>query len=132
MLISLRINNIVASPYATDYNTSRTFTSDISLWLDEVTSDSLYQQIYYEIDVELSCIISTGTQTLKYSLASYNGSTVPDWVTLDSSNSKLTFTTPNVSTDTTYTFSIDSTIVETSETYQKPVSLTVLSCEVAN
>ena len=127
MLISLLINNIVASLYGADYNTSRTFTSEISLWLDEVTSDSLYQQIYYEIDVELSCIISTGTQTSQYSLASYNGSTVPDWVTLDSSNSKLTFTTPNVSVDTTYTFSIDSTIVETSETYQKPVSLTVLS-----
>ena len=118
---------IVETDYARTSNTSRTYTSEVSFWLDEVESTNYYEQTYGEISVELSCVLSSGSQTVVYSIASYNGSTPPDWVSVDSVNSKLTFTPPDISVDTNYTFSVDTTIVETSEVYQKPVTLSVLS-----
>ena len=54
-----------------------------------------------------------------------NGNSPPFWASLDSDNNKLILNTPNVSSDTSYSFSIDSYIDGNSSADQKPIFLKV-------
>ena len=86
------------------------------------TNSSLNEGTYYQIDVDLTCSIN-GSTSITYELVSYNGSSVPNWITLDSTNFQLTGTTSDIDEDTQYVFAINATANGT--TYQKVIDLTV-------
>lgn len=58
-------------------------------------------------------------------MSNYGSSTVPSWVTIDSSTGVLTATKPKVSVDTEFSFNVDSTISGFSSPVQKLVKLTI-------
>ena len=99
-----------------------TYSTDLISDTTTYTNSSLVEQTYYQIDVDLTCSID-GSTSIIYELVSYNGSSVPDWITLDSANFRLTGTTSNIDVNTQYTFAINATANGT--TYQKVISLTV-------
>ena len=86
------------------------------------TNSSLNEGTYYQIDVDLTCSIN-GSTSITYELVSYNGSSVPNWITLDSTNFQLTGTTSDIDANTQYIFAINATA--NGATYQKVIDLTV-------
>ena len=115
--ISLSTTSITAS-------TSATYSSDLVTNTITYTNSSLDEQTYYQIDVDLSCSIN-GSTSITYELVSYNGNSVPDWITLDSANFRLTGTTSDIDANTQYIFAINATADGT--TYQKVIDLTVVA-----
>ena len=64
--------------------------------------------------------------TLSYQLGSYNGGpSSPEWVSLDSSNKRLTFKAPYVTSQTNFSFSIDSFVTGDATAIQKEVFLSI-------
>lgn len=68
----------------------------------------------------------SGVSTISYSLADFNGNTVPAWVTLNAVAEKLVVNAPSLTTDTSYTFAIQYTVSGNAQTFYKPVHLTVI------
>ena len=96
------------------------------------TSDqslSLIENNNLIVTPDLTCSPS-GVTSIAYSLASYNGATVPSWISINSSSGQLTVTAPYVDSDTEYDFYINSSITGVSTVYQKIIKLTVKNWKV--
>ena len=72
-----------------------------NLYIDKLENHST------TIDLTLTCSIS-GTTSITYSLIQNDGNPVPSWITINPTSQKLEMNTPEVTSDTTYTFSIKS------------------------
>ena len=79
----------------------------------------------------LSCSYS-GSTSIAYSLSSYNGATIPSFVSIDSATGVLTISAPSVSSSTNNSFYIDSTISGLSGPVQSIVNLAVKKCTASN
>ena len=66
------------------------------------------------------------------SIGNYGSSIAPSWISIDSSTSVLSMTTPNVDTNTEYDFYINSVSSGSSDPVQKLIKLTVVNCAVVN
>jgi hypothetical protein len=99
------------------YTQSLTYTG---LSANETKSESFY----------FTWINGAGTTIIAYSLIQNGSEAVPTWVTLDSSNQLLNFTTPSPGSITTYTFQILSTVSGTELVY-RTVSITVNAAATA-
>ena len=84
-------------------------TSDVLYYMTAVTFSGLSSSTIYSKSISLTCSTS-GSTSITYSLVAYNGQTLPAWVTLDSANQLLSFTTPTVSSTTVYQFAVQATI----------------------
>ena len=80
---------------------------------------------------DLTCS-TTGSTSITYSLASYNGNTIPSWVTINSSTGQLSITTPSPSTNTDYSFYISSTISGVSSVVNKLMTISISGCTTSN
>lgn len=80
------------------------------------------------ITADLSCSYS-GSTSIVYSTSMYGSSAVPSWVSIDSSTGSLTVTTPSVSTNTLYSFYVDSVVSGLTGTKSKLIKLTVADCQ---
>ena len=96
--------------------------TDTQYYVSSVSYTGLTSSTTYSKSISLTWS-TDGSTSIIYSLVSYNGQTLPSWVTLDSSNQLLNFTTPVVSTATTYQFAVQATI--SGSNYQTPVTLSV-------
>ena len=65
----------------------------------------------FSIDLNLTWAL-TAVTTMSYTLEGYNGGGVPDWVNLDSDNSKISGTIPSIDEDTNYYFIVKSSFDE--------------------
>ena len=114
--------NLSLSTTSITSSTSATYSTDLITDTTTYTNSSLDEETYYQIDIDLTCSID-GSTSITYELVSYDGNTVPDWITLDSTNFQLTGTTSDIDEDTQYVFAINATANGT--TYQKVIDLTV-------
>ena len=96
--------------------------TNVQYYVSSVSYTGLASSTTYSKSISLTWS-TDGSTSITYSLVSYNGQTLPSWVTLDSSNQLLNFTTPVVSTATTYQFAVQATI--SGSNYQTPVTLSV-------
>ena len=96
------------------------------------------------LPIDLTCTI-TNTTVINYSIVQIGTNPVPSWVSLGSNNASLVMTTPDVATNTTYTFYvqanvnglsylktikiqvIDTTIIKTTSTTSTPTVIGILS-----
>ena len=106
--------------------------SDVSYWFGN-TSDTreLQSSTYYEIDIYLTCSVA-GNTTITYDLTSDDNGTVPSWITLDTSDRKLKFTTPELDADSNFTFSVEATVSGDTNTYVNKYYLEVLRVNTTN
>ena len=86
-----------------------TVISDVLYYMTAVTYSGLISSTSYSKSISLTWSVA-GTTTIAYSLVSYNGQSLPAWVTLDFTNQQLSFTTPSVSSTTVFQFAIQATI----------------------
>ena len=84
---------------------------------------------YSEITPDLTCS-SSGSTSIAYSIANYNGANAPSWVQIDASSGLLKINAPVVSTDTQYSFYVNSVV--SGSTIQKVITITVINCVVSN
>ena len=123
----------VSSPYSGTLYSSPTITS--SSWTDTATltnvqyfvSPTTYLALssgtFYSKTVSLTWS-TLATTTISYQLIAYNGQPLPSWVTLDTANQLINFTTPSVAATTVYQLAIQSSIGTTSSVFS-PVYLSV-------
>ena len=97
-------------------------TTDVQYYVSSASFTGLSSKTSYTKSVSLTWSTAS-TTSISYNLVSYNGQTLPSWVSLDISNQQIKFTTPWVTTSTTYQFAVQATISGTNT--QTPVSLTV-------
>ena len=100
--------------------------SDTSYFLDPYYNYDLAESENYTLNISLTCSVSGNTQ-ITYTLVGYNGSTLPDWVSLDSENAQLSVQAPEVSSDTYYTFAIDVDSSEETQTFQQIIYLKIIA-----
>ena len=79
----------------------------------------------------ISCSYS-GSTSIAYSLSSYNGATIPSFVSIDSATGVLTVSASSVSSSTNNSFYIDSTISGLSGPVRSIVNLAVKKCTASN
>ena len=104
--------------------------SDISYYTNSQTY--IYgKNANVQVIPDLTCSTSGGT-SITYSLTSYNGNTIPAWVTINSSTGQLSIATPSPSTNTDYSFYISSTISGVSSTVNKIMTISVSGCTTSN
>ena len=113
--LSLSKTSIISS-------TNATYSTDLITNTTTYTNNSLIEQTYYQIDVGLTCSID-GSTAITYELVPYNGNSVPDWITFNSTSLRFTGTTSDIDEETLYIFAINATANGT--TYQKVFNLTV-------
>ena len=63
--------------------------------------------------------------TISFNINNLNGGTTPSWIVIDSNTGMLTIKSPEVSADTDYYFSINSSVFGISTTISKTIKLTV-------
>ena len=113
---------------------AQSIVNDVVERLDAQTFNSLGIQSAFDLPVELTCSSAGGT-AITYSISQYLAETIPVWVTLDSVNSKITGTTPALTTTTTYNFYIDANSAGWGSPKQKRITLVVncySTCEVSS
>ena len=120
-----------------------TFTSQAMTYtlVSSTTSDAYIQTNAQALSVSesttstqapnLSCSFS-GSTSIVFSLSSYNGATVPSFVSINSGAGVLTIVAPSVSSSSTYSFYIVSTIQGVTNPVQNLISLTVNKCTAGN
>ena len=108
------------------------YKSEVSYWYGNTTYvRELQGSTYYEIDLYLTCSVS-GSTTIGYALTSDDNGTVPSWITLDTSDRKLKFTTPELDADTNFTFSVEAVVSGDTNTYVNNYYLEVLHVNITN
>ena len=115
-----------------NYTYQESWVSDVSYWYGN-TSDTteLQSSTYYEIDINLTCSVS-GNTAITYDLIPNDNDAVPSWVTLDISDRKLKFTTPELDADTNFTFSVEAVVSGDTNTYVNNYYLEVLPVNITN
>lgn len=78
----------------------------------------------FDLSLELTCT-NAADVTITYALAQYNSEVIPDWVTLNPATLKISGTTPNVTTTTTYNFLVDASSTAWFGTKSKQITLVV-------
>ena len=138
-------SGVTISSISTDSVTSATYSNQTVTYTTS-TTDSYSSDVYFQISdlsmnvvennsqqitIDLPCS-STGTTSISYSITVYNGGNIPSWVSIDSSTGALTLVTPDVSSDTIYSFYASSSISGVSDTIPKLIKLTVQNWSVNN
>ena len=72
-----------------------------------------------------------GSTSISFTLTSYNGNSIPSWVTINSSTGELTITTPNPASNTDFPFYISSTISGVSSSINKLITISVVEWTVS-
>jgi hypothetical protein len=89
-------------------NIVSTYQSDVAYYLENETYEML-EETAASFDVDLTCS-SSGSTSISYSLARNGENIIPTWVVINETTEKLDVEAPSVDRDTTYTFSLVTTI----------------------
>ena len=106
------------------------YTSDVFHWY-ETFETTVMSNWNATINATLTCSMS-GLTNLTYSIQAYSNYTIPDWVQINQENSQIIVTTPNVTTDTIFGFSITTSGTNITGPSDIPVLLNVLACKIDN
>ena len=80
---------------------------------------------------DLSCSAS-GSTSVSFSIGNFNGASLPSWVAINSSNGTPTMTTPEVSSDSGFSFLINTAVTGVTGAIPKVITVTVKDCTVSN
>ena len=92
---------------------------------------TILTEIYIQATPDLPCS-SSGSTAISFTIADYNGVIAPTWVSISLSSGQLTISTPKVSSNTDYSFYINSAVTGVSSSVQKVITITVFVCTVSN
>ena len=85
------------------------FSYDVIYYLDNYTNLNVAESSTLSLPVDLTWSID-GTTSIAYSLVQIWNNQIPSWVSLSSASSSLVMTTPDVSTNTNFTFGVQATV----------------------
>ena len=111
------------------YVPGTSYTSDINIQIND-QSISVIESNISQKTPDLSCSIS-GTTSIIFSISNYITS-IPSWISIDSTSGVLNITAPEVNFDTEYDFYINSLISGVSNPVLKLIKLTIINCAPSN
>ena len=103
--------------------TPDTFSSDVIYYLDSYTNLNIGELKTLSLPIDLTWSID-GSTAITYSLIQIGVNQIPNWVTLNSISSKLELTTPDVNSNTNFTFEVQATV--SGYNYVKTILLQVI------
>ena len=113
--------------------TNKTFnysnTSSIINYRTDIESIYVIKKRNSKVKPDLTC---SSTNTISYSIAQYDSSAIPAWISIDSSTGELTISAPEVSADSEYDFYINSQVSGFTNTVQKLIKLIVKNCAISH
>lgn len=104
-------------------------TSDTEFFLSPVETGTLLNNYLYEYPLNLTCSRS-GETTIKYSIGNFTQDEVPSWASVDPDSGKLKLNVPFMSSNETYSFTIDAEVEGINRVYSKLVTVGVRTCHV--
>ena len=111
--------------------TAADYISDIYFQVQSQSFLTFVENTYSEVIPDLPCS-SSGSTSITFSLAAYNGGSVPSWITIDSTLGTLKITAPSVTTNTDYSFYINSQLSGFLDPVQKLIGIRVNKWTVTN
>ena len=125
------ISSSAFSNQSVTYVAGTSYVSDVYYQVNSQTY-TYNKNVNVDVTPDLPCAPS-GTPTIAYSLSAYNGNTVPSWLSIGSSTGLLSIATPNLSSDTSYSFYISSLVTGLASSVNKIVTVSVFTtCSVTN
>ena len=112
------------------FNSISNDTSDVN-YLTSDESYTIQEKKTFRITPNLPCSIS-GSTLITFRRVNYMKSSVPDWISVDSSTGAMTIVAPAVSETTVYNFYINSLMCSNTEPILKLIRLTVLKCSASH
>ena len=86
-----------------------TFSSDVIYYLDSYTNLNIGELKTLSLPIDLTWSID-GSTAITYSFIQIGSNQIPNWITLNTISSKLELTTPDVNTNTNFTFGVQATV----------------------
>ena len=84
-----------------------------------------------QVSLNLTCS-TTGTTLISYSIADYGGTTAPSWVSIDSASGLLTISATSVTSNSEFSFYVNSLVTGLTDPVQKLIKITVLDCSITS
>ena len=128
--LAVGVQSLLYTNQTVTYVSGVSYTSDVSYQTSSQTY-TFSKNGNILITPDISCSFS-GSTSITYSLASYNGNAISSWVAISSSTGQLTITTPNPAVNTDYPFYISSTISGVTDSVNKLITITISSWTVSN
>ena len=114
------------------YSQSATpYTSDVYFMTSKQSYLTIVENTYIEYFPDLPCS-SSGSTSITFSLAGYNGGSVPTWLAIDATLGTLKITAPNVTAASDYLFYINSQLSGFANPVQKQINIRVNKWTVTN
>ena len=111
--------------------TSADYTSDVYFQVQSQSYLAIVENTYIEYSPDLPCS-SSGSTSITFSLAGYNGGSVPIWLAIDASSGTLKVTAPSVTTATDYTVYINSQLSGVTDPVQKQINIRINKWTASN
>ena len=105
------------------YSYPSTFNSDYIFYLDDYTNLNVAENSVISLPLDLTCSIS-GSSPITYSFVSVDSNLIPSWAALNSSIPCLELSTPDVNTNTNFTFGVEATV--NGYKYSKKIKLQII------
>jgi hypothetical protein len=128
------LSGVLSSNYLTkEIESSLTFDDDSYQNIIAESSFGVVGNTPFSMPVSLTCSTG-GNLDISYSMVQSGSNLIPSWISLDTENSLLVGTTPNLKEDTTFTFYIKADSIAWPSGYLKSITIGVLKCycNVAN
>ena len=125
-------------PYTGNSNTPATYsqsstpyTSDVYFMTSKQSYLTIVENTYIEYSPDLPCS-SSGSTSISFSLAGYNGISAPTWIAIDTSLGTLKIIAPNITAATDYSFYINSQLSGFANPVQKQINIRINKWTVTN
>ena len=100
------------------------YTSDVYFQVQSQSYLAIVENTYIEYSPDLPCS-SSGSTSITFSLAGYNGGSVPTWLAIDAASGTLKVTAPSVTAATDYTVYINSQLSGVTDPVQKQINIRI-------
>ena len=127
---SQSVTSSSASTIAVTYVAGTSYSSDVYYQTSaQIFTYSKNSNVQVTPDLSWS---SSGSTTISYSTASYNGISAPSWITLNSITGQLAILAPDLPTNTDFSFYVSSTITGVTGNINKLVTISVVGSWTAS
>ena len=101
------------------------YTSDVYFQVQSQSYLAIVENTYIEYSPDLPCYSSSGSTSITFSLAGYNGGSVPTWLVINAASGTLKVTAPSVTAATDYTVYINSQLSGVTDPVQKHINIQI-------
>lgn len=110
---------------------ANSYVEEVNIWESPVTFNDVAHASTLSLSAQVTCSSNT-YPTITHTKVAYLTNPIPSWVTYNAVTGNFDMTTPTLTEATSYSFTLESTIVDDPTVYRKNVFINVVLCTVNN